>query len=70
MAASSNQISLLECLSCNARGTMIWGVAGDNGPKTPIGVAGDFHIETGRTKSGRKIIVCTQCDEIYGVFPG
>lgn len=62
-----NRSSLIECLACGARGAMTWD--GEDGGKRLISVAGEFHIETGRTKPDRKIIVCTQCDDIYGVLP-
>ena len=69
MAASRYQSSLLKCHSCNARGVITWQAEGDEAPKTLVSVAGQFHVETGRTKPGGKVIVCSQCDEIHDVLP-
>ena len=67
MADRSFQSSLLTCRSCNTRGAVTWNVAGD--ARTLTGVAGDFHLETGRTMPAARVIVCSQCDEIHEVLP-
>jgi hypothetical protein len=34
-----------------------------------VKVSGDFHVETGRTVPDSKVIVCSLCDQIYGILP-
>ena len=68
---SHAESSLLKCLNCGALGVLHWQEQG-NGEmprRTLARVSGGFHIETGRTVPDRQVLVCTQCDEIYGVLP-
>jgi len=69
MAANRYQSALLICRGCNARGVMTWEAADCEGASALVAVAGDFHIETGRTKPDGDVIVCSQCDEIQDVWP-
>jgi len=69
MVASRYQSSLLKCSSCNARGVMTWQAGDGEIPKTLVNVAGQFHVETGRTRPDGRVIVCSQCDEIHDVLP-
>lgn len=62
--------SLLKCLSCDARGAITWQAAEEGtARKILVKIAGDFHIEVGRTTPNSKAIVCKQCDKIYEVLP-
>lgn len=61
---------LLKCLNCGARGVITLEAAEEGRVRrTLVGVGGDFHMEVGRTTPDSKTIICTQCDEIYGVLP-
>ena len=65
------QMSLLKCLNCEASGVLNWQEGSDqtSSRRTLVSVTGDFHIETGRTVPNSRVLVCTQCDEIYGALP-
>ena len=61
--------SLLKCLGCNARGAVTWQAAKGGAHTILVKIAGDFHIEVGRTTPHGKAIVCKQCNKIYEVLP-
>lgn len=63
------QSILIVCFQCNARGALTVESAGGFKPATFVSIAGDFHVETGRTVPDSTVIVCNQCDEIYGILP-
>lgn len=69
MADNRYQSALLTCRSCNARGAITWTAALADAPKTLLSVAGDFHVETGRTMPDARVVVCSSCDEIHDVLP-
>lgn len=70
VSPNRHESSILKCLNCNARGAVTWQAAEEGSARrTLVSVAGDFHMEAGRTTPDGKVIVCTQCDEIYGVLP-
>lgn len=69
MAASRYQSSLLQCPACNAHGVITWQAEGGDGSRKFVGMAGQFHVETGRTRPDSKVIVCSQCDEIQDLLP-
>ena len=59
----------ITCRNCKASGVVIWEESASNdrtrGPQRQlIAVYGDFHRESGRTRSGDPLIVCSVCDEI------
>lgn len=57
--------TLLTCSHCNARGAATWALADDGLPMQPVKIAGDFHVEGGRTVPDLKMIVCDKCDQIH-----
>lgn len=70
-AISHYQHSRLACSACNARGAVTWeDVIEDQLLRRQfVRMSGDFHMETGRMTPDRRVIVCSLCDEIYGVLP-
>jgi hypothetical protein len=70
MPSNGYQSSLLKCLNCNARGAASWEQRHDEAsPMALVKVSGDFHVETGRTVPDSKAVVCSLCDQIYGILP-
>jgi hypothetical protein len=71
MPPSRYQSSLLKCPNCSARGAASWEQRHDEeaSPLALVKVSGDFHVETGRTVPDSKVIVCSLCDQIYGIMP-
>jgi hypothetical protein len=55
----------LRCASCDAQGDARWEETGGDAPtRILIALAGPFHSEPARTRSGNAMIVCSRCDEI------
>jgi hypothetical protein len=57
------------CANCGTPGAVVWEEAGDqhreHGPQRRlISLHGEFHRESGRTRSGDPLIICNACDEI------
>lgn len=63
--------TLLKCPGCNGLGALTWDLKyHDDGKDTPfVGIAGDFRIDRERSPSDKAIIICVQCDQIYGPLP-
>ncbi|HEY2837357.1 MAG TPA: hypothetical protein VGI89_12365 [Rhizomicrobium sp.] len=55
----------LTCVYCDARGTIVWEENAAHAMQGPqrrlVSVDGEFHAETGRSKSGDPLIVCNVC---------
>lgn len=68
-APNRYQSSLLDCSNCRARGALTLDRSEVIKPVKHICIAGDFHLETGRTRPDAAIIVCNLCDEIWGELP-
>lgn len=68
-APNRYQSSLLNCSNCKARGALTLDRSEVLIPVKHIRIAGDFHLETGRTRPDAAIIVCDLCDEIWGGLP-
>jgi len=66
MTANRCHSTLLTCSHCNARGAATWDLADDGLRMQLVKIAGDFHIESGRTVPDLKMIVCDKCDQIHG----
>ncbi len=62
--------TLLKCIGCNALGAITWDLryreAAED--RSYVGLNGDFHLDALRV-GGREMIVCSQCDAIYGPLP-
>ena len=71
MASNQFLSSMLRCPNCKARGALTWekGPEDSDGYSTLTRVSGEFHVETGRITPESRLLVCTQCDEIYGPVP-
>lgn len=57
----------LRCAYCDAQGNARWEeTAGEPGApaRILIGLAGPFHSEPMRSRSGNAMIICSACDEI------
>lgn len=58
----------IRCVHCDAPGELVWEENTFPGPKglqhQLISVSGEFHVETGRTRSHDRLIVCNICDTI------
>lgn len=55
----------LRCAYCDAIGNARWQETGGGDPaRILIGLAGPFHSEPARTRSGNAMIICSACDEI------
>lgn len=63
------QSVLITCFQCNAHGALTTKRADGSKTDTFVCIAGEFHSETGRTVPDGTVIVCDQCDEIYGILP-
>lgn len=66
MTVNRYQSTLLIFSHCNARGAVTWELANDGLRTQLVKIAGDFHVESGRTVPDLKVIVCDQCDQIHG----
>jgi hypothetical protein len=66
MTSSRYHITLLTCSHCNARGVATWELAHDGLQMQLVKVAGDFHVESGRTAPDTTMIICDKCDQIHG----
>ena len=66
MTTNRYQSTLLTCSHCNARGAVTWELANDGLRIQLVKIAGDFHVESGRTVPDLKVIVCDKCDQIHG----
>jgi hypothetical protein len=66
VTASRYPGTLLTCSHCNARGAATWELADDGLQMQLMKIAGEFHIENGRTVPDMKMIVCDKCDQIHG----
>ncbi|HJR57397.1 MAG TPA: hypothetical protein VJ798_12535 [Rhizomicrobium sp.] len=62
--------TLLKCIGCNALGAITWDLryreAAED--RSFIALNGDFHLDAVRV-AGHDMIVCSQCDSIYGPLP-
>lgn len=63
--------TLLKCPGCNGLGAITWNLkyremAQD---RAFVALAGDFRIDKTRIPGDREMIVCTECDAIYGPLP-
>lgn len=52
----------LVCPDCSNLGAVVWDEA--QGQKRLVSVHGEFHAETGRTRTRETLIVCNTCDTI------
>jgi hypothetical protein len=70
MADESSRFNVaITCPNCGQTGHVIWEEAGEqNRPlgsqRQMIQISDGFHQETGRTRSGHRLIVCNICDQI------
>lgn len=63
------QSVLIACSRCKARGALTTEPARGEKPVAFVSIAGEFHVETGRTLPDSTVVVCDQCDEIYEILP-
>jgi hypothetical protein len=62
--------TLLKCMGCNALGAITWDLNRREAmeDRSFVGLNGEFHLDEARV-SGHRMIVCSQCDAVYGPLP-
>ena len=50
------------CPHCGQAGYVLWN--GDGATRALVLLSGGFHVEEGRLKGARHVIVCDACDEL------